>query len=623
MYTGFVARSPMSGISNSHLNPLSIGHSVSSQPLSLVFYFLTGPTDCVILLPNMATLVRKTIRGHSYYYAVQTAWINGRSRYVMQRYLGKADDILRLLDQATAPQPSQAVSFELGGSAALYSVAQQLGLADLIDRHVPKREQGLSVGQYALLAILNRCLAPTSKTQLAHWYSKTILYRLLPADKTQLRSQRFFDHMAALSLEAIQSIEKDLAQTLITQWGVDPTSLVYDATNFFSYIDTRTPSQLAQRGKNKARRIDLRQVSLGLLVSKDFHIPLFHDTYPGNRPDATEFRAVLKRLVSRFGEVFPQPHNITLVFDKGNNSTESFATLDRSDYHFIGSLVPTHYPDLLDLPRSSFRPLKGETLQGVSAYRTTRVVYGTERTVVVTWNRAFYKAQLRGWLSTLHRRLRSLGRLQERLARRRRQAHPQGHSPTVASVTRQVEGLLEARYLKELIPFKVQEGPRGVRLSFRLDEEAKTSLQKRLFGKTLLFTDQHDWSTEDIVWGYRGQYKLEDGFRTLKAPTACCWWPMHHRTDQKIRVHSFFCVLALLLLSLLQRQLAQKGIDISIARMIQRLSEIQETAVIYPPRSVSQGKAQSRSAYVLSPMDEVQKALFEALNLARFQHRSS
>ena len=613
----------MSDVSNFQLKPLSIGQPVSYQPLSLVFYFWTCPTDCVILLPNMATLVRKTIRGHSYYYAVQTAWINGRSRYVMQRYLGKADDILRLVDQATAPQPSQAVSFELGGSAALYSVAQQLGLVDLIDRHVPKREQGLSVGQYALLAILNRCLAPTSKTQLAHWYSQTILYRLLPADKTQLRSQRFFDHMAALSLEAIQSIEKDLAQTLITQWGVGPTSLVYDATNFFSYIDTRTPSQLAQRGKNKARRIDLRQVSLGLLVSKDFHIPLFHDTYPGNRPDATEFRAVLKRLVSRFGEVFTQPHNITLVFDKGNNSAESFAALDRSAYHFIGSLVPTHHPDLLDIPRRSFTPLHGETLQGVSAYRTTRLVYGTERTVVVTWNRAFYKAQLRGLLSTLQRRLRSLGRLQERLARRRRQAHPKGHAPTVASVTRQVETLLEARHLKELLPCKVQPGPRGVRLSFRLDEEAKTRLQKRLFGKTVLFTDQHDWSSEDIVWGYRGQYKLEDGFRTLKAPNACCWWPMLHRTDQKIRVHSFFCVLALLLLSLLQRQLAHKGIDISIPRMIQRLSEIQETAVLYPPRSVSRGKAQSRSAYVLSPMDEVQKALFEALNLAQFQHRSS
>src|SRR2546429_1452549 len=42
----------------------------------------------------------------------------------------------------------------------------------------------------------------------------------------------------------------------------------------------------SRRGKNKARRIDLRQVSLGLLVSRDYHVPLFHETYPGNRPDA-------------------------------------------------------------------------------------------------------------------------------------------------------------------------------------------------------------------------------------------------------------------------------------------------------------------------------------------------
>ena len=138
----------------------------------------------------------------------------------------------------------------------------------------------------------------------------------------------------------------------------------------------------------------------------------------------------------------------------------------------------------------------------------------------------------------------------------------------------------------------------------------------------MLFTDQHHWSTEDIVWGYRGQYKLEDGFRTLKAPDACCWWPMHHWTDQKIRVHSFFCVLALLLVSLLQRQLAQKGIDISIPRMLQRLSEIQETAVIYPPRAAARGKALARTAYVLSPLDETQKALFEALNLVRFQNQN-
>jgi hypothetical protein len=67
--------------------------------------------------------------------------VNGRSRYVKQRYLGKAEDIGQLFEQATAPQPTHSLNFEFGGTAALYSVAQQLQLADIIDRHVPKRNQ--------------------------------------------------------------------------------------------------------------------------------------------------------------------------------------------------------------------------------------------------------------------------------------------------------------------------------------------------------------------------------------------------------------------------------------------------------------------------------------------------
>src|SRR2546429_9358245 len=113
---------------------------------------------------------------------------------------------------------------------------------------------------------------------------------------------------------------------------------------------------------------------------------------------------------------------------------------------------------------------------------------------------------------------------------------------------------------------------------------------------------------------------LHDALPIMKDSEACCWWPMHHWTDQKIRVHGFFCVMALLLVSLLQRQLAQKGIDISIARLIRRLTEIEEMALAYPPRPVARGKAKPRSVYVLSQMDPEQRALFEALDLARYQH---
>ncbi len=39
--------------------------------------------------------------------------------------------------------------------------------------------------------------------------------------------------------------------------------------------------------------------------------------------------------------------------------------------------------------------------------------------------------------------------------------------------------------------------------------------------------------------------------------------PTFHWTDQKLRVHAFYCVLALLLLNLLRRKLAKAGIPLT------------------------------------------------------------
>ena len=74
-------------------------------------------------------------------------------------------------------------------------------------------------------------------------------------------------------------------------------------------------------------RNDLRQISLALLVSTDFHVPLFHEAYEGNRPDAVEFRGALSKPRQRQEEFTENCQDITLVFDKGNNSADGFETL--------------------------------------------------------------------------------------------------------------------------------------------------------------------------------------------------------------------------------------------------------------------------------------------------------
>jgi transposase len=277
----------------------------------------------------MASLTPKSIHGRTYYYARQCQRVDGKPKIVNTVYLGSLDHILQAVTQAREPlQPQTARLASFGDVAALFDQARKIGLVELIDAQIPKRNQGLSTGQYLLLAAINRAAHPTSKAQLAHWYHCTVLPRLLPATTDQLSSQAFWNHMDCVSEADIQAIEQALSRRLIQQLGLSLRTLVYDGTNFFTFINTCTPAQLPARGHNKQHRGDLRQVSLGMLVSTDFHVPLFHQVYRGNLNDATAFQTVSEELAKRYAQLAQGCEHITLIFDKGNNSQEAFQTLD-------------------------------------------------------------------------------------------------------------------------------------------------------------------------------------------------------------------------------------------------------------------------------------------------------
>jgi transposase len=563
----------------------------------------------------MASLTRKKIGNQAYWYARECAWVNGKPKIVATTYLGKADDILRRMTvPATDREPDEIELAKFGAVAACFSMAQDMHLKQIIDRQAPKRSQGLSVGTYLEMAVINRVVSPTSKNSFADWYGETILRRLMPADKRLLTSQRFWDHMGYLDETALYAIEAEVADHLVKRFNLPLRNLIYDATNFFTYINTRTAGELAQRGHNKQKRNDLRQVSLALMVTEEFHIPLFHVLYGGNVADATEFRAVLDELVARHEAIGRQCERVTLVFDKGNNSEQAIDRLEESHLHFVGSLVPAQHQDLLEAPRHDYLPLSGARFAGVTAYRTQKTIFGQVRTVVVTFNEELFDGQVQGLGWQLQKKRRELRELQQRLEQRARGVVTKGRKPTIASITRQVEQVLSWQYHKELFEVEVAERDGHVRLTFSTKVEAIARLQSRLFGKTILFTDNDDWQTEQIVAAYRGQYRIEDAFKQMKHPVFVSWNPRLHWTTQKVRVHAFYCVMALAVASLLQRQLHQQGLDISIPEMLEELSKITEVALIYPKAAATA----TRVAFKLSKMNEVGQKMYELLDLKRF-----
>ncbi|MEA3488467.1 MAG: hypothetical protein U9R10_04355, partial [Euryarchaeota archaeon] len=131
------------------------------------------------------------------------------------------------------------------------------------------------------------------------------------------------------------------------------------------------------------------------------------------------------------------------------------------------------------------------------------------------------------------------------------------------------------------------------------------------FGKTILFTNNHEWSTVQIIRVYRGKAKIEDDFKRMKSPILISLEPVYHWTDQKIRVHVFCCVIALMLVLILKRKLQSAGIKLSLEMMIEELSEVQLSVIKFYDVD--------KRLCLLNDLNEEQKAMFGVLDLMGYK----
>lgn len=540
----------------------------------------------------MPSVTKKTFDGRTYYYLRYSARVDGKPKVVKTVYLGRAEDIEAAVEGSRVPTGVKTLEF--GAVAAAKSVADAMGITEAIDAVCPKRDQGLSVGTYITLAAINRATNPTSKAGMADFVGQSVLSRIMSVPKESLSSQRFFDAMGYLSEAAIAAAEEAIAKRTIQAFGLDLSTLVFDTTNFATHIDSATASALAKRGHSKTKRHDLRLIGLALAVSRADTVPLVHSAYPGNVPDAKMFPSVLATLAERYRQMAPGTDDITLVFDKGNNSKANIACLDESAYHFVGSLVPSHHADLCAVPLDRFRPASG--FDGLSCCRTQKEVFGQVRTVLVTYSEEFAAKQERGLAQTI-------AKVQAELA----DASATVSRPAVAA--RKLTKILEPRWMAEA--FVLYSDVATKKLLFHPDEAFLDRLRSSYFGKRILFTDRNDWTDEEIIGAYRSQASVEGAFRQMKDPAFVAFTPMWHWTDQKIRVHAFYCVLALAIVNLIARKARAAGFEGGPAAALECLAQVKEVVLAYK----TPGPGRPRIVRTLTDTDPDQGLLLNALDL--------
>ena len=555
----------------------------------------------------MAYLVGKKQDGKTYYYLTESARVNGKPRIVSQTYLGSAEEIAQRLSESGPGEPDRSRHLAFGDLAAVWGVLDRLGVARIIDEVVGSRraDAAASVGTYIALAAANRVVDPTSKLGFCDWWATTAGDRLVKMSSASLDHRRFWDAMDTLSTGQLCEIERRITARMVDTYEVDLTGLVLDMTNFATYIDSANDrAPIAQRGKAKQKRTDLRLVGLGLVVSVDGGIPLVSHAYAGNRHDATQFKDVVAELVNRFGTFGHPQEGLTVVFDAGQCSQDNLELVANGPLHFVASLPPSDHPDLMAIGRDRYTSVDPTRFVGLSALETTKVIFGHERRIVVTFSESFSDKQTAGFAQTLAKAHRQLDAVADRLARGKTRK-------TRDNVEAEIDKILGPRWLKRVLKVTLTgTTPAELRLTWHTDARAKTALATELFGKRVIFTDRLDWPVADIIAGYRSQSHVEADFRQMKDPKVVSFSPMFHWTEQKIHVHVFYCVLALTVARLMCRETQRAKMPMSVRELLSTLAKIEETVLLYQGE-----RGRPRARRMLTEMDNAQTRLYNLFNL--------
>ena len=540
----------------------------------------------------MAHLHKKMKKGRPYYYVRETGRVKGETKVLNQVYLGSPEKILQMAtDAKTASMPRKIQSQEFGALWLAHLVESDIGIAELIDDIIPQapNKDKPSVGEYFLYAIYNRMIDACSKRAMPGWYRGTAIQHIRPVDINALTSQLFWEHWDQVGTEHLGRIATEFLHRISL---IEPTSsdcFMFDTTNYYTFMASDTPSDLAKRGKNKEGRNWLRQIGVALLVGRDNRIPIFYREYEGNRHDSKLFLQIIDELFETLENHAGEKARITVVFDKGMNSEENIAEIDaRENINFITTYSTYYSEDLIHVDLAQFRPVDNEKNRKLHekdrdddrlvAWRTKGEYWGQERTVVVTYNPLTATKQRYNFEKKL---LRLQEILQEFKAKVNSGA-PQWRNKKKIE-TRYEDACAQLHIPSDIYRFEIYDHKGGLRLSCKKNYY-RIGRQIDRFGKNIIITDNKAWKTDEIVNASLDRWTVEDGFRQSKDDDLVAMMPVRHWTDSKIRCHIFTCIASLALLRLIELKLRRAGLKLTAKTAMKQMHRLHSCLVWLPGR---------------------------------------
>ena len=557
----------------------------------------------------MASLQEIKVNGVKYYSIVECRRINGKPTPVTIAYLGNIEKILSMFNNnKTIHKDVVFKSYSYGAVYALWKIAEKHNIVNLLNDSFPEQKRnGLSRGETILLASIYRVIYPGSKNEFSEKILETSLPDIIKFNPKKMKSQHFWSQMHGITEEMLYDAEDKIAKQVLNSYNIKISKLALDYTNYFTYIDSNNEkSTLAKRGHNKQKRGDLRQFSLGLITTKELAIPLCSYVYEGNVTDVSVFPKYLGLLKKRINN-YTDATDITLIYDNGSVSKKNLEEFkaQKPQLHYVCAFSISSCKELLDIPIKEYKTITIHEDKEVLCYRTNKNIWGGEKECILIFSEDLYEGQYKELMGSIEKKIKELKELKEKLR------NPKSRiSKAIKDIDGRIQKIIKGNFGEEI--FEIEKiGVEIIRdIEVSINYDVMQELCKKNYGKRMIISDQVSWKTEEIIEAYWDQNNIESIFKDTKDRHHFSVQPQYHWTDSKVRVHTFCCLLGLMLTTLLRKELADAGIKIENKKLINELLNIRELYILTPDKKAKSGFNFEKR---LEQMSIYQKEIWNAL----------
>lgn len=413
-----------------------------------------------------------------------------------------------------------------------------LGFDRVLNKYYQAKDVKFDIQESIFAMVANRLTAPSSKREIMNW--KEEIYK---PEWEEIKLHHLYRAMDYL-VEEKEQFETELFNRSINLFNQKLDIIMFDTTTISSWGNGEHSELLKHHGKPKDKRTDLKQICVGVLMTKE-GIPVGHEVWEGPRSERKSFVDMIDRVRDKF-----QIGKVIFVCDKGMISANIIRYLEEQNYEYILGVR------MKQLSKEDQRQYLGEA--GFKA-----VIRTDKKRLDVKEVEEEETITIEGEKVEINKRYIICHNLDEaQKDKLQRERFKEIIRAKVADSG--IRSWIIKNGYKNYVKFE------GENIKLVVDEK-KLDEEDIFDGKWILVTNTN-LSSEEAVRNYKGLSKIEAGFRDLKSEIEI--GPMYHWTTKRIRAHVFICFLALVLKLGFEKKLKELDSKIDIAEVIRSVSKI-------------------------------------------------